>query len=176
MVSLSSAFPSLCLHFCLSHLLLKGLEDGDKLFVQQRAHHGPVPHLESVADAIVIIGKLLLPALSAQFPTQSGDSISPRCLLLASSPVQPLPVSFPVPALHFNLLPFCVFTCPLFFISLWSFSPSAFPPLNPLVPITHGPPKAPLVYHPSPGVRFCSVSLLHSYFPGFSCLPLQSFQ
>ena len=82
------------------------MEGGDKLFVSN-AHQGPAAHLEFVADAIVVTGKLLLPTLDAQFPMQCRDGTSPRCLLLASSPAQPLPVSCPVPCLHFKLLPLC---------------------------------------------------------------------
>lgn len=88
-----------------SSVKLKVWEGEEKIFVQQHSHPGLAPHTESVADAIEIRGKLLLPPLGAQLPMQCRESVSPRCLLLISPPVQPLPVSWSVPTPRFNPLP-----------------------------------------------------------------------
>lgn len=149
-----------------SSLKLRVLEGGDKLFVQQHAYHGPAPHPESVADATVVTGKLLLPPLGAQ----CRDGISPRCLLLASPPVQPLSV--------FQ----CLLSISTFFPSLFSPVPNFLSPSRVFVhlPFHHSVTLLPsLMAHrkprllmPSPGLWSCSAFLMHSRFPGLSCLPL----
>lgn len=105
-----------------SSLKLKILEGGDKLFVQH-AHHGLAPHPESAADAIVVIGKLLLPPLGAVSHAVQGWHLSqissagfsscstPDCFLTsAHSPFQTYSL------LCFHLSP--VFCLPLEFLSI----------------------------------------------------------
>lgn len=87
---------------------------------------------ESVVDAAGITGTFLLSLGS--FPVPCRDGVTLRCFLLVSPPLQPLPVSCPVPILQYKLFPFPVSTCPQFFVCLWRFCPSAFPHSIPFLP------------------------------------------